>query len=172
MLLSLEYDTSVFTLTDLEYGTAFSSLSPIHTNTETEQGYGIYPFMISYLGDENDISTGNMMTLRFRIKENAPDGSYHITFRYERDKAVSYLKDGKILAKNLLIDGAEITLKADKVVKIETYPDDQRQTTSESKSIALWEFCVVSAAVIILGSAVFVSIFKKYKKQKKWTKKQ
>ena len=47
MLLSLEYDTSVFTLTNLEYGTAFSSLSPIHTNTDTEQGYGIYPFMIS-----------------------------------------------------------------------------------------------------------------------------
>ena len=47
MLLSLEYDTSVFTLTNLEYGTAFSSLSPIHTNTETEQGYGIYPFKIS-----------------------------------------------------------------------------------------------------------------------------
>ena len=35
MLLSLEYDTSVFTLIDVEYGTAFSSLSPIHTNTNT-----------------------------------------------------------------------------------------------------------------------------------------
>ena len=44
MLLTLVYDTSVFTLTGLEYGTAFSSLSPIHTNTETAEGYGIYPF--------------------------------------------------------------------------------------------------------------------------------
>ena len=126
--------------------------------------------MISYLGDENDTSTGNMMTLRFRIKENAPDGSYHITFRYERDKAVSYLKDGKILTKNLLIDGAEITLKADKVVKIETYPDDQRQAAPESKPIALWIFGAIGATVIILGCAVLVSVFKKHKKQKKWTK--
>ena len=64
MLLSLDYDTSVFTLIDLEYGTAFSSLAPIHTNTQTDEGYGIYPFKITYLGEENDTSTGKMMTLR------------------------------------------------------------------------------------------------------------
>ena len=170
MLLSLEYDTSVFTLTDLEYGTAFSSLSPIHTNTETEQGYGIYPFKISYLGDENDTSTGNMMTLRFRIKENAPDGSHHITFKYERDKDVSYLKDGKILTKNLLIDGAEITLKADKVVKIETYPDDQRQDPLDSNPIMLWILGAIGASVIIVGCTVLISVLVKHNKQKKWTK--
>ena len=170
MLLSLEYDTSVFTLTDLEYGTAFSSLSPIHTNTETEQGYGIYPFKISYLGDENDTSTGNMMTLRFRIKENAPDGSHHITFKYERDKDVSYLKDGKILTKNLLIDGAEITLKADKVVKIETYPDDQRQDPLDSNPIMLWILGAIGASVIIAGCTVLISVLVKHNKQKKWTK--
>lgn len=170
MLLSLEYDTSVFTLTNLEYGTAFSSLSPIHTNTDTEQGYGIYPFMISYLGDENDTSTGSMMTLRFRVKENSPDGSYRITLKYERDKAVSYLKDGKILTKNLLIDGAEITVAADKVVKIETYPDDQRQPAPEGKPIALWIVGAIGAAVIIAGCAVLVSALIKHNKRKKWTK--
>lgn len=170
MLLSLEYDTSVFTLIDLEYGTAFSSLSPIHTNTETEQGYGIYPFMISYLGDENDTSTGNMMTLHFRVKENAPDGSYHITFKYERDKAVSYLKDGKILTKNLLIDGAKITLSADKVAKIDTYPDNQRQSAPESKPIAIWVVGALGASVIIAGCAVLVSVFIRHNKRKKWTK--
>ena len=170
MLLSLEYDTSVFTLTDLVYGTAFSSLSPIHTNTETEQGYGIYPFMISYLGDENDTSTGTMMTLHFRVKENAPDGSYHITFKYERDKDVSYLKGGKILTKNLLIDGAEITLKADKVVKIETYPDDQWQTTPDSNPITLWIFGAIGASVTVAGCTVLISVLVKHNKQKKWTK--
>ncbi len=170
MLLSLEYDTSVFTLTNLEYGTAFSSLSPIHTNTETEQGYGIYPFIISYLGDKNDTSTGNMMTLRFRIKENAPDGSYHITFKHERDKDVSYLKGGKILTKNLLIDGAEITLKANKVVKIETYPDNQKQAEPDSKPIALWIFGAIGASVIIVGCVVLVSVLRKHNKRKKWTK--
>ena len=170
MLLSLEYDTSVFTLIDLDYGTAFSSLSPIHTNTETEQGYGIYPFMISYLGDKNDTSTGIMMTLRFQVKENAPVGSYHITFKYERDKDVSYLKDGKILTKNLLIDGAKITLSSDKSVKIETYPDDQRSSTPESKPIVIWVVGAIGVTAIGAGCAVLVPVFRKHNKQKKWTK--
>ena len=120
--------------------------------------------------DENDTSTGNMMTLHFRVKENAPDGSYHITFKYERDKAVSYLKDGKILTKNLLIDGAEITLKADKVVKIETYPDDQRQASTDSKPITVWIFGAIGASVVIAGCVVGISVFIKHNKRKKWTK--
>ena len=172
MLLSLEYDTSVFTLTDLEYGTAFSSLSPIHTNSETEQGYGIYPFMISYLGDENDTSTGIMMTLRFCIKENAPAGKYNITFKYERDKDISYLKDGKILTKNLLIDGARITISEDKSVKIETYPDDQRQSASESKPIVVWVVGAIGITAITVGCAVLVPAFRKHNKQKKRIGKQ
>lgn len=170
MLLSLEYDTSVFTLIDLEYGTAFSSLSPIHTNTNTAEGYGIYPFMISYLGDKNDTSTGNMMTLRFRVKQNVPDGSYNITFKYERDKDISYLKDGKILTKNLLIDGAKITLSADKVAKIETYPDDQRQSAPENKPIVIWVVGAIGASVIVAGCTMLISVLIKHNKQKKWTK--
>ena len=170
MLLSLEYDTSVFTLIGLEYGAALSSLSPIHTNTNTEQGYGIYPFIISYLGGNNDTSTGDMMTLRFRIRENAPEGSYNITFRYDRDKDVSYLNGGEILTKNLLIDGAKITLSEDKVVKIETYPDDQRQSAPESNSKVWWIVGVAGVSVISAGCAALVSAFIKHKKQKKWTK--
>ena len=170
MLLCLEYDTSAFTLIDLVYGTTFSSLSPIHTNTDTQEGYGIYPFKISYLGAKNDTSTGRMMTLRFRTKENAPDGSYHITFKYERDKDVSYLKDGKILTKNLLIDGAEITLAADKVVKIETYPDEQRQASTDIEPITVWIFGVIGASVVTAGCVVGISVFIKHNKRKKWTK--
>ena len=170
MLLSLEYDTSVFTLTDLEYGTAFSSLSPIHTNTNTEQSYGIYPFMISYLGDKNDTSTGSMMTLRFRVRENAPDGSYNITFKYERDKDISYLKDGKIITKNLLIDGAKITLAADKVAKIETYTDAQRQSDPENNLMVIWVISAIGASVIVAVSTVLISVLIKHNKQKIWTK--
>ena len=102
MLLSLEYDTSVFTLTDLTYGSAFSSLAPVNTNTDTEEGYGAYPFKITYLSDKNDTSTGTMMTLRFKIKEDAPDGSYNITLKYDRNKDVAYLENGRIQTKNLL----------------------------------------------------------------------
>lgn len=169
MLLSLEYDMSVFTLTDLEYGTALSSLSPIHTNTSTEQGYGIYPFKISYLGDNNDTSVGKLMTLRFRVKENAPEGSYHITFKYEKDKDVSYLQDGKILTKNLLIDGAKVTLSSDEAPKIETYPAEEGQPTA-NKPIVYWLVGIAGAAAAVTVCALIISTVIKHKKHKKWNK--
>ena len=170
MLLSLEYDTSVFTLSGLEYGTAFSSLSPIHTNTETDEGYSIYPFKITYLGEENDVSTGKMMTLRFCVKDNAPDGSYTITLNHERDKDVNYLKDNEILTKNLLIDGARITLSGNKITDIDTINGSNEQNTSANNSIELWLPIAIGSLALISGCFLVVSLLIKRSKLKKWKK--
>ena len=166
MLLSLEYDTSVFTLTDLEYGTAFSSLSPIHTNTETEQGYGIYPFKITYLGEQNDTTTGKMMTLRFRVKDGAPDGSYTISLQHERDKDVTYLKDREIRTKNLLIDAAKITISGNKITDIDTVPSDQQSGNGNANE--LWLPIAIGGMVLVSGCFLLVSMLIKRNKSKKW----
>ena len=170
MLLSLEYDTSVFTLTGLEYGEAFSSLSPIHTNVETEEGYGVYPFKITYLGDENDTSTGRMMTLRFRVKENVPNGKYTITLKHERDGGVTYLKNNEILTKNLLIDGARITLSENKVTKIDTIKGSNGENGLFSDSVAIWLPVTVGGLVLVSGGFLLTSHLVKRKKSKKWKK--
>ena len=169
MLLTLSYDTAAMTLTGLDYGTAFSSLEPIHTGTDTPEGYGISPFQISYLGEENDTSTGRMMTLHFRVKDDAPDGTYTITFSYERDRDVAYLQDGMILSKNLLIDGARITLKAREVLQIETL--DASGTTGEDAGAhrRLWIPIVIGGVAVGAGVGVFLWS-KKRKKEKKWIK--
>ena len=168
MLLSLVYDTSAFTLTDLEYGTAFSSLSPIHTNTETEQGYGIYPFKITYLGEENDTSTGKMMTLRFRVNDNVPDGSYIIALRHERDQDVTYLKDYTILTKNLLIDSAEIKLSGNEITNIDIIPDSQEQNNVSNTFDELWLPIVIGGIVLISGCFLLVALLIKNNKSRKW----
>ena len=170
MLLSLVYDTSVFTLTDLEYGTAFSSLLPIHTNTETEEGYGIYPFKITYLGEQNDISTGKMMTLRFRVKDDAPGGNYTITLKYERDQDVTYLKGNEILAKNLLIDGVKITLSENQVVNIDTVTNRKEESDVVNKINGLWLPVVIGGLVLIGSCFLFTSVLINRKKSKKWNK--
>ena len=170
MLLSLEYDTSVFTLSGLEYGTAFSSLSPIHTNTETDEGYGIYPFKITYLGEENDMSTGKMMTLRFIVKDNAPDGSYTITLKHERDKDVTYLNNNEILTKNLLIDGARITLSGNKITNIDTIDSSNEQNDLDNNFDELWLPVVVGGLVLVSGCSLFASLIIKRNKLKKWKK--
>ena len=168
MLLSLEYDTSVFTLTGLEYGTALSSLSPIHTNTETEEGYGIYPFKITYLGEQNDTSTGKMMTLRFRVKDHAPDGSYTISLKHERDRDVTYLQGTEILTKNLLIDSAKITLSENKVTSIDTIPHDGQQNGGADTLDAIWLPLMIGGLVLVSGGSLLVSLFMKRNKSKKW----
>ena len=170
MLLSLQYDTSVFTLTGLEYGAALSSLSPIHTNTETDEGYAIYPFKITYLGEENDTSIGKMMTLRFSVKDGAPDGSYTITLKHERDKDVTYLENGEIHTKNLLIDGARITLSGNKITNIDTIDSSNEQNDLENTSDELWLPVVVGGLVLVSGCSLFASLIIKRNKLKKWKK--
>ena len=165
MLLSLEYDTSVFTLTDLEFGTACSSLYPMHTNAETEQGYSIYPFKITYLGEKNDTSTGHMMTLRFGVKEDAPGGIYTIALRYEKNQDVTYLKDHKIKTKNLLIDSAKITLSGNKITNIDTVPSDQGELNYLN---VLWLPIIIGGMVLISSGFLLVSLLIKRKKPKKW----
>ena len=169
MLLSLEYDTSVFTLTGLEYGTALSSLAPIHTNTETDEGYGIYPFKITYLGEQNDTSTGRMMTLRFRVKDGAPDGSYTIVLKHERDRDVTYLKDNAILTRNLLIDGARITLSGNKITLIDTVPSGD-PGGSENPSDTLWLPILIGALVLVGGASLLTAVWITRKKSRKWKK--
>ena len=169
MLLTLVYETSVFTLTDLEYGSAFSSLDPIHTNTETDKGYGVYPFKITYLGEENDTSTGKMMTLRFSVKEDAPDGIYTITLSHERDKDVTYLKDNQILTKNLLIDGAKITLSENKITNIDTI-NDNNQNSFLNDFTGFWLPVIIGGLVLISGLSLLISLLVKRNKTKKWKK--
>ena len=171
MLLSLAYDTSVFTLTDLEYGTAFSSLSPIHTNTETDDGYGVYPFKIFYMGEENDTTIGEMMTLRFRVKDGAPDGSYIISLKYERDQDVTYLEDGQILTKNLLIDNAKLTISDNKIISIDTVNDSNDVLGGASdKFIAIWIPIAISGAVFACGCFVLAFLLVRCNRKKKWKK--
>ena len=169
MLLSLVYDTSVFTLTNLEYGSAFAALSPINTNPETEEGFGIYPFKFSYLGEENDTSTGHMMTLYFRIKDGAPDGAYTIALEHQRDQDVTYLDEEQILTKNLLIDSARIVLSENAVAEIETVPDSNKQPISTTPDM-LW--LPIAAGVLVLtgGCFLFLALFIRRNKPKKWEK--
>lgn len=170
MLLSLVYDTSVFTLTNLEYGPAFSSLAPINTNPETEEGYGIYPFKFSYLGEENDTSTGHMMTLRFRIKDGAPNGAYTITLQHQRDRDVTYLDEDEILTKNLLIDSAKIMLYENTITEIETVIDNNKPIPPATPSGLPWLPILAGGLVLIGGCFLFISLYIRRNKTKKWKK--
>ena len=170
MLLSLEYDASALSLTGLEYGPALSSLSPLHTNTDTPDGYAVYPFKLTYLGEENDTSTGRMMTLRFRVKEDAADGVYTIALQHERDRDVTYLADGEIRTKNLLIGDATVTISAHEIVKIEDALHTGAVNTDAGSARVIWPWILAGGTLAVGGGVLLTTLLIKRSKRKKWTK--
>ena len=67
LTVEIVYDASAMTLTNVERGSALSSLEYLTTNTE--QGYSHNPFRINWSGDENDTSTGTILKMRFSVKD-------------------------------------------------------------------------------------------------------
>lgn len=135
MLLTLDYDTSALTLSGLTYGDALSSLDPLSSGD-----YSVTPYKISYMGKENsnDVSIGKMMTLTFTVNENTADGEYFITFVYTKNRDVTYLSDGEIATKNLVISGAKITLKNSGVEDVITEDKEQEGEKESSGGSTAW----------------------------------
>ncbi len=122
MLLTLDYDASVMTLTSLEYGEALQTLDTVSSGS-----YDTVPYRISYLGinDQNDTSTGRMMTLTFTVADAVPDCESTVTFKYEKNRDVEYLKDGAMQTKNIIVVGTKITLKNNEIENAVPFEDEE-----------------------------------------------
>ncbi len=163
MLLTLKYDRNALILTDVAYGSALSSLDPLSSGD-----YSTTPYKISYMGTEreNDTSIGKMMTLTFAVNGNAKDGEYLVTFGYTKDQDVTYLKDGKIQTKNLIIDGAKITLVGNEIENIQTEQNDE--VPGEPKNDAIgW---IIGGSVFGVASISVLVVLIIRKRKGKWVK--
>ncbi|MBP5466942.1 MAG: hypothetical protein J6Y43_05215, partial [Clostridia bacterium] len=120
LTLEISYDTEALTLINVERGGALSSLDYITTNVETEKCYGITPFIINYFmkdttsGNENDKSVGLLFKMEFSVNENIQDGKYTVTLKTERDHSATYIVDGEVATKNVLINGIQVEIKGNK----------------------------------------------------------
>lgn len=158
MLLGIEYDNTVMTLTNVEHGTALQSLEPLASGS-----YSVYPYKVTYLGtnDENDYSTGKLMTLTFTIKENVPDGKYLVKLAYEKNKDVTYLQNKDFPTKNLVVNDVEVTLLENKVENVTTVENNNSATI-------MWILVGVSIGLVIIAIVTTVVILRK--KKGKWVK--
>ena len=73
--------------------------------------YDVYPYVICWSGDSNDLSNGKLLTLRFAIKEDA-DGEAFVRFTYTRDRDINYYVGGELKTRNLMADSLKIDLTA------------------------------------------------------------
>ncbi len=162
MLLTLDYDISVFTLESLTFGEALSALEPVPS-----KDYSIVPYKISFLGKNksNDFSTGKMMTLTFIVNENAEDGDYYITFDYAKKRDVTYLSGDEIKTKNLIISGAKITLQDCGVKEVITANKEQNENSGGLVSVII----AASVAVVCIGVLAAIIIIRK-RRSHKWKK--
>lgn len=166
MTLEVSYDVTAMALSNVEFGSALSSLEPMTTNPHTEKGYAITPFKINYLGQENDFTTGLMFTLTFDLSENISDGSYIVTLKYTRDKDVNYYDENKdVKTKNLFIDYAEVKIKNNSVTNVVSVSETKKEVSYT------WVIVVSSAVGGALLTWISIVVVKKLVRRKKnWEK--
>lgn len=162
MLLTLDYDRAALTLCNISYGEALSSLEPL-----ASENYSVNPYKISYLGKEksNDSSTGKMMTITFIVNEKAKDGEYSVTFGYTKNKDITYLSEGEIQTKNLVVSGAKVTLKNSGVESVVTEANSEKNNDGGG-TIPI----IVAASVATLSLVSLIVVLILRKKKRTWTK--
>ena len=113
MTLTLDYDTDVLTLTNVEKGTALSSLRYTETGHTGDLGYAITPFKFVYTSDltKNDTSTGKLFTLYFSVNRTSDVKKTTVDLKYDTATGVSYRDEtGSLAYKQITIKPATISL--------------------------------------------------------------
>jgi len=112
MLLNLEYDRERLTFIGYQEGEALPSLDIVSSANND-----VYPYVLTWSGDDNDASDGKLLTLRFTVKENA-DGQAFVRFTYVRDRDVNYYEGGELKTRNLMTDTLRIDLASGEATAI------------------------------------------------------
>lgn len=89
MLLNLSYNEDYLTLLSVDDGGLFSDF-------DHSDNLSLNPYILSWSDDlieEEKASTGKLATLKFKIAENAPGGSFPITLSYNNENDEIYNKD-------------------------------------------------------------------------------
>lgn len=164
MYLEIQYDETVMELTKVDRGTALESLTPDWTgdlSVANSEG----KLKITGVGTEpiNDYSTGKLMTLTFKVKDNAEDGSYSIKLAYEKNKDVTYLQGNKFPTKNIITNGVKITLKGSVVDQVVT------EDINGNNSTLKWALIGTGIGIVVIGAVVAAVVVTK-KKKGKWVK--
>ena len=107
LVLTLDYDKSALTFEGFERGEAFSTLQFDYTNTDA--GYASDPFRFYWEHSSNTVETGRLLTLKFKINDEAVSGVYSVTMMYEPTADAVYVDEiGNLSYTKLNITGARI----------------------------------------------------------------
>lgn len=169
LTVELSYNNNVMTLSNINKGSALTSLDFLTTNTDTDKGYSILPFKINWSGDENDKSTGKLFSMEFLAKDNKEDGVYPITLITERGKSATYIDGKDTKTRNVLVGGVQVEVKGNVLQpNVEKIPNPD--IDNENNNIVLLVSLISGGAVLIIGGAALTFILLRRKGKKTWTK--
>ena len=163
--LEIGFDKNALELTNINGGTALSSLGIIWTgDLAVANANGKLVLHGEGTGEPivNDYSTGKLMTLTFKVKNNVPDGDYSIKINYEKNKDVTYIENKQAITKNIITNSVKVTLKESQIEKVETTAQEGEDKT------AMWIAIGVSATAVV-GAGIAIGIVAA-KKKGKWVK--
>ena len=118
LMLDLEYDKTAMELVGITRGDALSTHTFTTTNTDTDEGFLISPFLMLWDGRTQDSSTGVLATLTFESKVDAETGDYPIIVNYDKQNTkVEYEKTCDVQIENGLVT----LIKGEYVVRYVNY---------------------------------------------------
>jgi len=145
MLLNLEYDKDLLTFTGYQEGDALSSLDMIASGN-----YDVYPYVLTWSGDDNDASNGTLLTLHFTAKEKA-NGQAFVKFSYKRNQDINYFESGDLKTRNLMTDTLRIDLSSGEATAIVSENSETGNIDAEDKkNTGMIVGLAVGGAVVIV----------------------
>ena len=145
MLLNLEYDRDLLTFTGYQEGDALSSLDMIASGN-----YDVYPYVLTWSGDDNDASNGTLLTLHFTAKEKA-NGQAFVKFSYKRNQDINYFESGELMTRNLMTDTLRIDLSSGEATAIVSENSEAGNIDAEDKkNTGMIVGLAVGGAVVIV----------------------
>ena len=145
MLLNLEYDRERLTFIGYQEGEALSSLDIVSSANND-----VYPYVLTWSGDDNDASNGKLLTLRFAVKEDAT-GQAFVKFSYKRDRDINYYEGGELLTRNLMTDTLRIDFASGEATSIVSENSEAGNIDAEDKkNTGMIVGLAVGGAVVIV----------------------
>jgi hypothetical protein len=165
MLLELEYDDAVFSFSGYERGNALDRLG-LEVTPSSSAPIRFYWYKPNE-DFENELSTGNILTLYFDLKPDCEAGQYNISFKCE-PAGVDYRYNGKLYSKTAIVDKAIVNVDENKITKIDIKDSGAGKAPNVPLIVGA---SVFAAAAISAGVVIGVVRRKKAKERRKnWFK--
>ena len=165
MTLELVFDRNIFEFMGYQKGTALALLDLMSTDLSANNSL---PIKFNWFSNEikNDKSTGIILKLRFKLKENSKSGEYDIGFRYKGGD-ISYVENGNVFSKSAIISKAKISVNDKKISNAEII---ETQNENNFSTLSICIIVVILIALVTISAILMIKRKNKKRSKDNWLK--